>query len=119
MASSIGAFVQLLSTQILMSVFKISFEKSIYISVYFAATSNYLINNSLTFRNNRLEGFLLLRGLIKFMIVISLPLFANIGLATIFYNNINSNPILAQVAGIVVVFVWHYAASSRFVWNTP
>lgn len=119
MASSIGAFVQLLSTQILMSFFKISFERSIYISVYFAATSNYLINNSLTFRNNRLEGFLLLRGLIKFMIVISLPLFANIGLATIFYNNINSNPILAQVAGIVVVFVWHYAASSRFVWNTP
>jgi len=53
------------------------------------------------------------------MIVISLPLFANIGLATIFYKSINNNPILAQVAGIVVVFVWHYAASSRFVWNTP
>ena len=119
LASSIGAFVQLLSTQILMTFFNLDFEKSIYISVYFAATSNYLINNSLTFRSNRLNGFNLLKGLVKFMIVISLPLFANIGLATIFYNSINENPVLAQIAGIIVVFVWHYAASSRFVWNTP
>ena len=102
-----------------MSFFNLDFEESIYISVYFAATSNYLINNSLTFRSNRLNGFNLLRGLAKFMIVISLPLFANIGLATIFYNSINDNPVLAQIAGIIVVFVWHYAASSRFVWNTP
>jgi len=25
----------------------------------------------------------------------------------------------AQLAGIVVVYVWNYAASSRFVWNNP
>ena len=119
LASSIGAFLQLLTTQFLMQILNLRFETSIYISVYFAATSNYLINNTLTFRSNRLHGLNLIKGLLKFMLVISLPLLANIGLATTFYNNVNNNPILAQLAGIVVVFVWHYAASSRFVWNTP
>ena len=119
LASSIGSLIQILTTQILMNLFNLSFETSIYISVYFAATSNYIINNSLTFRNNRLSGKNLIKGLFKFMLVISLPLFANIGLATVVYSKLNSNPIVAQLSGIIVVFVWHYAASSRFVWNTP
>lgn len=119
MASSIGTFVQLITTQVLMSLFGLDFEKSIYISAYFSATSNYLINNTLTFRSNRLSGLSLFKGLFKFMLVISLPILANIGLATTFYNKVNPNAVLAQLAGIIVVFVWHYAASSRFVWNTP
>ena len=49
----------------------------------------------------------------------SLPALANIGLATSFYTLVGPHAVWAQLAGIVVVYVWNYAASSRFVWNTP
>ena len=38
----------------------------------------------------------------------SLPALANVGLDFCFYSS-----------GILVVFVWNYAAGSLFVWNTP
>jgi len=39
--------------------------------------------------------------------------------ASAYFNWVQSDVVWAQLAGIVVVFVWNYAASSRFVWNTP
>ena len=99
--------------------FKLTFESVLPISVLAAASSNYLINNALTFRSQRLRGFSIFKGLLKFLLVASLPVIANIGLATAFYNSISRNTIWAQIAGIFVVFIWNYVASSRFVWNTP
>ena len=84
-----------------------------------AASSNYLINNALTFRFQRLQGLALLQGLLKFLLVASLPVLANVGLASAFYSLVARDTFWAQLAGILVVFVWNYAASSRFVWNTP
>ena len=104
---------------VLMKIFFLDFEYSLPLSVIVAASSNYLINNALTFRFQRLKGIKLLRGLVKFLIVASLPIIANVGLASAFYKIVESNVILAQLAGIVVVFIWNYAASSKFVWNTP
>ena len=57
--------------------------------------------------------------MLKFLLVSSLPALANIGLATSFYTMIKANTIRAQLAGILVVYIWNYAASSRFVWNSP
>ncbi|MFM7315001.1 MAG: GtrA family protein, partial [Cyanobium sp.] len=84
-----------------------------------AATSNYLINNALTFRFQRQSGRALVRGLLRFLIVASLPVLANVGVASAFYRLVDRDTFWAQLAGIVVVFVWNYAASSRFVWNSP
>ena len=115
----IGSLIQLTSTEILMRLLSFDFYSSIYVSVYIAATSNYIINNLLTFKNNRLTGIRLFKGLLKYMLVITLPLLANVGLATAFYKQIYNNTIIAQLGGIIVVFVWNYAASSRFLWNNP
>ena len=114
-----GIFVQLIATEALIRFTGTSFESVLPFSVVIAASSNYLINNFLTFRGLRLKNWDLVKGLLKFLIVASLPVMANIGLATSFYNYITPSELLAQVAGILVVFIWNYAASSRFVWNTP
>ena len=95
----------------------LEFHRSLPFAVVIAASSNYLINNSLTFRSNRLKNKALIIGLIKFLIVSSLPIFANVGLATTFFNYISPNTLLSQLAGIIVVFIWNYAASSKLVWN--
>ena len=77
----------------------------------------YIINNILTFRSNKLSGKNFYFGLFKFLLVASLPIIANIGVANLFYNQLSSNTFFAQIAGILVVFIWNYAASSRVVWN--
>jgi dolichol-phosphate mannosyltransferase len=114
-----GVFVQLLATQLLMVIGQIKFEQALPIAVITAASSNYMINNALTFRFQRLKGVELINGLFKFWIVASLPVLANVGVASAFHRFISSDLIGAQLAGILVVFVWNYAASSRIVWNSP
>ena len=113
-----GVVIQLTATQILLNASQLDFNEVLPVSVILAATSNYLINNSLTFRSQRLNGVYLLKGLLRFLLVASLPVLANIGLATTFYNVVSRDTLWAQMAGIFVVFIWNYVASSRFVWNT-
>ena len=114
-----GVFVQLAVNQALMVIGRVNFEQALPIAVITAASSNYMINNALTFRFQRLKGLALFKGLLKFLIVASLPVLANVGVASAFHRFISTDLITAQLAGILVVFIWNYAASSRFVWNTP
>ena len=114
---AIGVVVQFSVVYFLTWFVGIGFEKALPFAVTLAASSNYLINNSLTFRTNRLRNRGLIIGLFKFLLVSSLPIVANIGLATSFFNYISPNIIFSQLAGIIVVYIWNYAASSRLVWN--
>ncbi|MFO7629682.1 MAG: glycosyltransferase family 2 protein [Prochlorococcaceae cyanobacterium] len=114
-----GVVVQLALCQGLMALVGLTFAQALPLAVVGAASSNYLINNALTFRFARQRGLGLLAGLLKFLLVASLPVLANVGLASAFYSFVSRDTLWAQLAGILVVFVWNYAASSRFVWNTP
>lgn len=118
LVGGIGVLVQLGVNRLLMGL-GLGFEQALPPSVVVAATSNYLINNALTFRFQRQRGAALVRGLLKFLVVASLPVLANVGVASAFYRLVDRDTFWAQLAGIVVVFVWNYAASSRFVWNSP
>jgi len=114
-----GVVIQLLVVQALMGLVSLRFDQALPVAVLTAATTNYLINNALTFRFQRQKGAALLRGLLKFLLVASLPVLANVGVASAFYSHVSADRLWAQLAGILVVFVWNYVASSRFVWNTP
>ena len=114
---AIGVVVQFCVVYFLIWFVGMGFEKALPFAITTSASSNYLINNSLTFRANRLRNRALIVGLFKFLIVSSLPILANIGLATSFFNYISPNIVISQLAGIIVVYIWNYAASSRLVWN--
>ena len=113
-----GVIVQLSVVYFLIWFMGLEFKTALPFAVVIAASSNYLINNSLTFRSNRLKNRALLIGLVKFLMVSSLPILANVGLATSFFNYITPNTLFSQLAGIIVVFIWNYAASSKLVWNS-
>ena len=112
-----GVFVQLFITSFLTKILLIGFYEALPIAVISAATSNFLINNQVTFRSNRLQNLNLLIGLFKFLIVASLPVIANVGITTAFYKYISADTFIAQMAGIAIVYAWNYLASSSFVWN--
>ena len=112
-----GILVHLFVVYFLLAITKLNFFQVLPIAGVSAASSNFFINNFLTFRNARLKGVYLISGLMKFLIVSSIPLLANVGLASSFYQYVTPNKFLSQMAGIVVVFIWNYAASSKFVWK--
>ena len=112
-----GVFVQLFITSILVEIFLIDFYNALPFAVISAATSNFLINNQVTFRDERLKNLALLVGLLKFLVVASLPVIANVGITTAFYKYISADTFMAQISGIAIVYAWNYLASSSFVWK--
>ena len=70
---STGVIVQLITSYILIIIFGLNFEIALPFSVVTAASTNFLINNSLTFRIKRLRNKKLIWGLFKFLLVSSFP----------------------------------------------
>jgi len=97
----------------------VSFEMAQVFAVVCAASTNFLINNILTFRTQQLKGIHLFLGLLRFLLVTSMGMGANVGVSSALYHRSTGQPLMAMFAGIAVDFVWKYAASSKFVWNTP
>lgn len=81
-----------------------------------AMTSNFLINNELTFRDRRLRGGRLFIGLLSFYAVCSIGAVANVGVATMVYER-DTVWWLAGAAGALIGAVWNYAASSALTWG--
>ena len=114
---SIGVLVQLTVTYLLIWLTNLDFEIVLPIAVVFAASSNFIINNFLTFRSNSRRYSLFFVGYLKFLLVSSLPIIANVGLANLFYKSVSANTFASQIVAIFIVFIWNYAASSRLVWK--
>ncbi len=82
-----------------------------------AMTFNFMLNNVLTYSDQRLRGgAALVRGWLKFALTCSVGLLANIGVAAALVRfGVHTYP--AALTGIVIGSVWNYALSSRFVWG--
>lgn len=80
-----------------------------------AMTSNFFLNNMLTYRDRRLHGFAVLRGLASFYVVCSLGALANIGIASYAFAQ-KTEWAISAFAGIVVGTLWNYLATARFTW---
>lgn len=85
-------------------------------AAYAAMTSNFVLNNQLTYRDRRLRGLSALKGLITFYAVCSVGTIANVGVANWVYG---SRPSwwLAGTAGALMGVVFNYAASSVLTWR--
>lgn len=81
-----------------------------------AATSNYVLNNLLTYRDVRLSGSAFLRGLLRFYAVCSVGFVTNVGVATWVFEG-RAAWWAAGLAGALVAAVWNYAVSSTVVWR--
>ena len=82
-----------------------------------AVTSNFLLNNRLTFRDKRLRGAKLISGYLKFLVISSIGIAANVSIATYTYEEVGQIAFLAAFAGIALDTLWKFVVSSRFVWN--
>jgi dolichol-phosphate mannosyltransferase len=116
MVGSIGLVVHLATLFIAHEIVRVPFAEAQGLGAFVAMTSNFILNNFLTYRDQRLKGFAILRGLMLFYLVCSVGLFANVGVAFSVYDQ---EPIwwLAGLAGALMGVVWNYAMSGLFVWR--
>ncbi len=116
MVGSIGLFVHLGALFVALEGFDLPFPEAQACGALVAMTSNFILNNFLTYRDQRLKGLAILRGLLLFYLVCSVGLFANVGVAFSVYDQ---EPIwwLAGAAGALMGVVWNYAMSGLFVWR--
>jgi dolichol-phosphate mannosyltransferase len=80
-----------------------------------AMTSNFLINNSVTYRDRRLHGARLLAGYVRFCALCALGLIANVAIANLVHEH---TPWwwLAGAAGALAGAAWNYVSTSLAVW---
>jgi dolichol-phosphate mannosyltransferase len=116
MVGGTGLFVHLGTLFVALTVLNWPFPEAQAAGALIAMTTNFVLNNFLTYRDQRLKGFALLGGLLAFYLVCSVGLFANVGVAFSVYDQ---EPIwwLAGAAGALMGVVWNYAMSGLFVWR--
>jgi dolichol-phosphate mannosyltransferase len=116
MVGGTGLFVHLGTLYIALKLFEVPFAEAQAAGAFVAMTSNFILNNFFTYRDQRLKGLAILGGLLAFYLVCSVGLFANVGVAFSVYDQ---EPIwwLAGAAGALMGVVWNYAMSGLFVWR--
>jgi dolichol-phosphate mannosyltransferase len=111
-----GVAIHLAALYLLRSIMTLEFVYAQALATWLAMTSNFFINNAITYKDLRLRREAILSGLLRFYLVCSAGALANIGVATLIYEHI-PNWLLASVTGIAMGSVWNYALSSLYVWN--
>ena len=87
------------------------------IATVIAMVVNFQLNNSLTYRDQRLRGARLWRGLALFLLFCGIGAVADLGIARTLYEDHNSLTV-SGAAGAIVAVVWNYAISATLVWRT-
>jgi dolichol-phosphate mannosyltransferase len=117
MVGGLGVFVHFAVLTTLFKGFSQSFSAAQTAATLVAITSNFLLNNMFTYRDQRLKGWALLRGWISFNLVCAFGAAANVGVADWLFSHNKSYWALSALAGITVSVVWNYVMSAFFTWK--
>jgi dolichol-phosphate mannosyltransferase len=112
----VGVFVHLAVLGILFRAMSLSFTLSQAVAAAIAMTSNFTLNNALTYRDMRLKGRRWVTGLVTFMLTCSFGALANVGTASFLFKR-HTFWVLSALTGIVVGTVWNYAMTATFTWE--
>jgi dolichol-phosphate mannosyltransferase len=112
-----GLAVHLAVLKMVLLTFEPSFTAAQSIATLAALTSNFFLNNILTYRDRRLKGFAMVTGFIGFCLIGAVGAVTNVGLASWLYSE-REVWWVAGAAGAVMGALWNYAMSTLFVWRT-
>ena len=86
-------------------------------ATFVAMTTNFFVNNAVTYRDSRIQGAPhLLRALLAFHLVCALGAVANVSVATSLYD-MTGRWLAPAIAGVVMGSIWNFTLSSFFVWK--
>ncbi|MGH9805934.1 MAG: GtrA family protein, partial [Terriglobia bacterium] len=86
------------------------------LAVVAAMTSNFLLNNVITYRDQRLRGWPWVRGLLSFYVICSIGAIANVGIASFIFAG-HQAWWVAGLSGALIGAIWNYTLSAFFTWR--
>lgn len=111
-----GLIVHLAALRTFLMTTHIPFNAAQFAAAFVAMTSNFFLNNALTFRDRRLTGVAAFKGLLTFYLVCSIGTLANVGVAELIYLR-DASWWRAGIAGAIMAAVFNYAVSSMLTWR--
>lgn len=111
-----GIVVHLLVLNYALSTSHLNFSLSQLTAVIVAMTWNFVINNLLTYRDNRLKGWRFVNGLLMFYLACSIGSIGNVGVASWIYS-FHATAWVAGLTGAIIGSVFNYAISSALIWK--
>jgi dolichol-phosphate mannosyltransferase len=118
LVGGVGVLVHLAVLGLLHGIGPLGFWPAQWAATFVAMTANFLLNNRITYRDRKLRGPRLLRGLVLFYVVCGLGAAANVGIAGLLLSDGLVGWGLAGAAGALLTVVWNYAVSSTLVWRS-
>ena len=112
----VGAFVHLVVLSVLLSRWGISFQGAHAMGTLVAMSTNFFLNNLITYRDRRLRGWRLLPGMVLFFEVCALGALSNFALAKLLYSS-GWPWYPAGAMGMGVSSVWNFSVTSALSWR--
>ncbi len=117
LVGALGIIVHLIVLALLRQTTFLGFEAEQTMATVVSMAFNFELNNMITYRDQRLKGPRLWRGLILFMVVCGFGAIANVGIAQMLYEQ-HTTWTVAGGLGALIGVVWNYAVSATLVWRT-
>jgi dolichol-phosphate mannosyltransferase len=113
---ALGVLVHLAALSVIHLTTSLGFGTEQAIATLVAMAFNFELNNAVTYRDQRLKGSRLWRGLLLFMLVCGFGAVANVGIARVLYERQTTWSVAGGI-GAVIGVVWNYAVSATLVWR--
>ena len=111
-----GIAIHMATLQFALNVMALGFGGAQTVATVAAITWNFVLNNRLTYRDQRLSGLQFLTGLIRFQLICAVGALSNVGIAAWIYDH-DPNWWIAGLGGALMGAVWNYVVSAAFVWR--
>jgi len=94
----------------------LAFGRAQTVATVAAIAWNFVLNNALTYRDQRLTGWSFFTGLVRFEVICAVGAVSNMGVATWIYD-FDPRWWIAGLGGALMSAVWNYVVSAAFVWR--
>jgi len=116
MVGALGVGVHLLILSALLKLAGVSFAAGQAITTFIVMILNFVLNNSVTYRDRRLKGWRFWGGLITFCLACGLGVAANVAIANEAFRR-GVPWVLAAVMGLLFTAVWNFGVTSMTTWR--
>jgi dolichol-phosphate mannosyltransferase len=117
LVGGVGALIHLTTLRTSLTVFRASFMVAQGISTVVAMTFNFLLNNLITYRDRKLKGWPLIRGLLTFYAACSIGVYINLRFSAGARGS-GASWFFAGLFGLVLGSIWNYGVTQIFTWRT-
>jgi dolichol-phosphate mannosyltransferase len=116
MVGALGVGVHLLILRTLLQFGQLSFAKGQATATVIVMVLNFVLNNSVTYRDRRLRGWRFWSGLLTFCLACGLGVAANVAISNeAFHRGVPW--VLAALTGLLFTAVWNYGVTSMTTWR--